>query len=90
MQLSIVFLLFGFIRLISAKRKAAFPKNVQYIVASVPTYIVVFLLFSAVKFFWFIKRSRQIRTPMGSQQQTWQSTTDTMNVPDISVLWRKM
>lgn len=45
---------------------------------------------SAVKSYWPIKQTPQTKMLMVSQQQTWQSTTDTMNVPDISVPWRKM
>lgn len=45
---------------------------------------------SAVKSCWPIKQSLQTKTLMDSLQQTWQSTMDTTNVPDISVPWRKM
>lgn len=44
---------------------------------------------SAAKSCCPIMQTPQTVTLMGSQQQIWQPTTDTTNVPDISVPWRK-
>lgn len=45
---------------------------------------------SAVESCWPIRRTLQTKISMDSHQQTWRSTMDTMNVPDISVPWRRM
>lgn len=43
---------------------------------------------SAVESSWPIRRTLRTKILMDSHQQTWQSTMDTMNVPDICVPWR--